>query len=115
MTELQEIEVYRMVSPTKGPDSEWIKKTFKENEIFDFNKSYSYTFYTSKIGSWSNNNERYFSTNILVPVGKYKRTESFGLGDANYAIYYFDNNDENDENEIGIKTDYDGKLCFVET
>jgi len=75
---------------------------------FDKNKVYDYALYTRSVNPWPNT--KYYTTNKLQYVGKYLRTESWGMGDASGCASYFDNNGE----IIRIEYDYDGKTCFRE-
>jgi hypothetical protein len=73
-------------------------------------KYYEYAECTEKIGSYSENNDKYFTTNPLRYVGKYIKHERYGWGDNADHFAIFDNKGE----EIRIEYSYEGNTCFRE-
>lgn len=83
-----EIEVYRM-TPKVG-------------------KYYETAEYTRKTGIYPN--EKYFTTNTPKYVGKFVKTEQYGLGDGAKAYSVFNNNG----NLETVAYTYEGTTCFRE-
>jgi hypothetical protein len=81
-----EIEVYR-ITPQVG-------------------KHYETAEYTRKVGKWPN--EKYFTTNTPTYVGKFVKTEQFGLGDGAQIFSVFNNNG----NLETVAYTYEGTTCF---
>lgn len=75
---------------------------------FDTNKAYAFALHTRKEGRWPN--VRYYTTNPLQYVGKYVRSERWGMGEGSGGAEIF--NDNGTENRIEL--DYEGKTCFLE-
>jgi hypothetical protein len=73
-------------------------------------KYYATTTYTRKTGEWSQNNERYFSTNTIMYVGKFMEGVTSGYGDASTHYDIFENNGKT---EI-VHYTYEGTTCFIE-
>jgi hypothetical protein len=75
---------------------------------FDKNIEYGYSYYTKKEGKYPN--EKYYTTNEIIYVGKHKETITlghFGDGHCGYEIFV---NDKGETKRIDY--DYEGKLCF---
>ena len=76
---------------------------------FDKNQEYGYSHYTKKEGRYPN--EKYYTTNEIKYVGKYKESITLGnFGDGHFGCEVF-------IDDKGKKTrvyyDYEGKLCFL--
>jgi hypothetical protein len=96
---------FREVADTKPGRVEVFRQTPKVG------KFYEYAECTEKIGSYSNGNQRYFTTNPLRYVGEYIRHEQCGGGDGadHWAIF-----DDDNGKEIRIEYSYEGNTCFKE-
>ena len=85
-----------------------------EIEVFrlkpEVGKYYETAVYTRKTGSWSNADERYYTTNPLLYVGKFVKTIQYGYGDNVTSTGIFDNNGV----EQCIDYTTDGTTCFIE-
>lgn len=97
MSRGEEIEVFRIT-----------ENVFEENK--SKNIEYAYTLYTRREGSYTKNNEKYFTTNPLQYVGKYKYSviNGFGDGSSMYSIF-----EKEDGTSIKIDYDYEGRTCFL--
>jgi len=83
-----------------------------ETEVFyitpEKGKCYFHAEYTRKSGTYSERNERYFTTNKPTYVGKF--TDGWG---AQYgAASYFINDITGEQNTVHYS--YEGKTCFIE-
>lgn len=87
----QEVEVYRA--------------------ILEVGKYYETAEYTRKTGTWGQRNEKYFTTNNLIYVGRYIKTERSGWGDGSRVWSVFDDNGK----IINVEYNYEGTTCFRET
>jgi len=92
-----------------------IKEQEQEKEVYrispEIGKYYVTTFYTRKTGSYLQKNEKYYTTNELIYVGKCIKHGSEGYGDnaEHWEIF------ENDEGKKEIiEYDYEGKRVFKE-
>lgn len=76
---------------------------------FDKNVEYGYSYYTKKEGNYPN--EKYYTTNEIKYLGKYKESISLGhYGDGHSGYEVFINN----KGEIKtVEYDYEGKLGFI--
>ena len=75
---------------------------------FDKDKCYEFALYTIVEGKWPN--QRYYTTNPLQYLGKWKNSERWGQGDGGGGAENFDNNGKTTR----IEYDYEGKTCFRE-
>lgn len=84
------------------------REVFRLTE-FDKNIEYGYAYYTKKEGKYPN--EKYYTTNKIKYVGKYKESVSWGhFGDGHCGCEVF----INDKGELtNVEYDYEGKLCFL--
>ena len=87
----------------------------REIEVYrcklEVGKYYETAHYTKKTGTWGQRNEKYFTTNKLIYVGKYVKTERSGWGDGGRVWEVFD---DNGEKKI-VEYNYEGTTCFRET
>lgn len=74
-------------------------------------KYYFTSFYTSKSGSYLNNNEKYYTTNPLLYVGKHIESCQTSFGDGAESLEVFEKDDGTREN---IHYDYEGRRVFKE-
>jgi len=92
-----------------------IKEQEQEKEVYrispEIGKYYVTTFYTRKTGSYLQKNEKYYTTNELIYVGKcIEHGSDGGFGD-NAEYWEIFENDEG-KKEI-IEYDYEGKRVFI--
>jgi len=85
----EEVEVFRIYSKDFG------------------DKEYYFALYTRKDST--NTNVKYYTTNTLKYVGKYKKKITHGFGDGSKTTLYFETFDGE---EIIVELDYNGKSCF---
>jgi len=77
---------------------------------FDENKYYEYAMKTKTEGKCPN--ERHYTSNKLIFLGKYKKSITFGsFGDGRSGCEIFI---DDDGKEIKIYYDYEGNTCFRE-
>ncbi|NBY40150.1 MAG: hypothetical protein EBQ66_04445 [Flavobacteriia bacterium] len=73
---------------------------------FDKTKCYGFALKTRTEGKYPN--EKYYSTNLVLYLGRHVKSERWGYGDSHGGAETFENN--------GIKHrivyDYEGKTCF---
>jgi len=74
---------------------------------FDPEKVYATALCTRKEGTWPN--EKFFTTNKLVVVGKHVRKRRWGSHDASAGDDTFEYNGHN----TVVTYDYDAKTCFL--
>lgn len=77
---------------------------------FDKNKYYEYAMKTKTEGKWPN--EKHYTNNKLIFLGKYKESIIFGnFGDGRSGCEIFI---DDDGKEKRINYDYEGNICFRE-
>ena len=77
---------------------------------FDKNKFYEYAMKTKTEGRWPN--EKHYTTNKLIFLGKYKESITWGnFGDGRGGCEIFI---DDDGKEKRINYDYEGNTCFRE-
>ena len=86
---MEEVEVFRLIK-------------------FDKDKSYEFALETRSEGVWPN--DKHYTTNKLVYLGRYTHSEDWGYGDNHGGAENFDDNGKKNR----IVYDYEGKTCFRE-
>lgn len=81
-------------------------------DYFNNNVCYAYSYYTRIERHYVNGryNERYYSSGPIIYLGRYIRTEYWGVRDNSGSTFFFDDN----STERSVQTDYLGTLCFIE-
>lgn len=76
--------------------------------IFDKTKCYGFAMRTRRESRYPN--EKYYSTNPILYLGKHVKSERWGYGDNHGGAEIFENNGI----QRRIVYDYDGNTCFKE-
>jgi hypothetical protein len=102
------------MEPSSVPSVPFVPSVPCEVEVFRLtpriDKYYATATYTRKTGTWSQKNERYFTTNPIRYVGKFVEGVTTGMGDGSSHYDIFENNG----NTELVHYTYEGTTCFIE-